>query len=68
MDLADEATVVRIPARVLLDLESAADTTRQYLLGNNSLANRIDNHVFLFPPDGSFSPELAAGNSDHRRM
>jgi hypothetical protein len=64
MDLADEATVLRIPATIRSDLENAADTMRQNLLGNKGLADRIDNHAFLFPPDGSCSPELnAAGPS-----
>ncbi len=60
MDLGDDATIVRIPTQVLPDFEAAADTMRRYLLGNNTLATRIDNHVFLFPSDSSCSPELAA--------
>jgi hypothetical protein len=60
LDLADPSTVVRIPARVLPELEHAASTMQRRLMGDKSTASLIRNHVIVLGGEGQYSPELAS--------
>jgi hypothetical protein len=60
MDLADSSTVSRMPVPVLHELEENATIMQRYLLGENSLANSVRNHAYLFSGEGDCTPELAA--------